>query len=95
MNPPQFTPAVQAVMAGIVGLLLVASAVTWWLRRKGPAERYTELTQRVRSWWVMVAVFAVASLRVSATGLDEVGSASQRSPQGLRPAPAIDPGVIA
>ena len=60
MNTPQFTPAVQAVMAGIVGLLLVASAVTWWLRRKGPAERYTELTQRVRSWWVMVAVFTIA-----------------------------------
>lgn len=60
MNLPQLTPAVQSVLAGLLALLVVASGVTWWLRRRGPAEKYTELTQRVRSWWVMVAVFAVA-----------------------------------
>jgi phosphatidate cytidylyltransferase len=58
MSP--LTPAVRAVMAGIVGVLLVASAVAWWLRRRGPAERYAELVQRVQSWWVMVAVFGIA-----------------------------------
>ncbi len=60
MSLTPFTPAVRTVMAGILGLLVVASLATWWLRRRGPAEKYTEVSQRVRSWWVMVAVFAVA-----------------------------------
>ncbi len=55
-----FTPEVRLVMAGILGLLIVASIVTWWLKRKGPAERYLELGQRVNSWWIMVGVFTVA-----------------------------------
>ena len=60
MNAAPLTPGVQWVMAGILGLLVVASAVTWWLLRRGPAEKYAELAARVKSWWVMVAVFAVA-----------------------------------
>ena len=60
MNFPQLTPQVRAVMGGILALLIVATAVTAWLQRKGPAEKYTELRQRVNSWWVMVAVFAIA-----------------------------------
>ncbi len=60
MTTPPITPGVRLTMAGLLALLLVASAVTWWLRKKGPPEKYTELSQRVSSWWVMVAVFAVA-----------------------------------
>jgi phosphatidate cytidylyltransferase len=60
MITPAITPGVRLTMASLLGLLIVASAVTWWLRKKGPAEQYTELSQRVSSWWVMVAVFAVA-----------------------------------
>src|SRR5690606_1315782 len=55
MTTPPITPGVRLTMAGLLALLLVASAVTWWLRKKGPAEKYTELSQRVNSWWVMVA----------------------------------------
>jgi phosphatidate cytidylyltransferase len=54
------TPGARVVMAGILGLLLLASAITWRLTRRGPPEKYLELQQRVKSWWVMVAVFAIA-----------------------------------
>lgn len=60
MNGAPLTPGFRLVMAGILGLLAVASAVTWWLTRRGPTEKYAELAARVRSWWVMVAVFSVA-----------------------------------
>lgn len=60
MSTPPLTPAVRATFGGILALLVVATVVTWLLRRKGPAEKYLELSQRVNSWWVMVAVFAVA-----------------------------------
>jgi phosphatidate cytidylyltransferase len=54
------TGAVRQVMAGILGLLIVASVVTFWLKRKGPAAKYVELGQRVNSWWIMVGIFTVA-----------------------------------
>jgi phosphatidate cytidylyltransferase len=60
MNAATLTPGVKMVMAGILGLLVVASAITWWLTKQGPVEKYAELTARVKSWWAMVAVFAVA-----------------------------------
>ncbi len=60
MSTPPLTPAVRATFGGILALLVVATVVTALLRRKGPAEKYRELSQRVNSWWVMVAVFAVA-----------------------------------
>jgi phosphatidate cytidylyltransferase len=60
MNPNQLQPGVRQVFAGILGVLILASVITALLRRRGPAERYAELTARVRSWWVMVAVFVIA-----------------------------------
>ncbi len=54
------TPGVRLVLGGILGLLIVASVITGMLVRKGPAEKYAELAARVKSWWVMVAVFAIA-----------------------------------
>lgn len=60
MSGPALSGGARLVMAGILGLLVVASVVAWRLTRRGPAEKYLELVQRVRSWWVMVAVFAIA-----------------------------------
>jgi phosphatidate cytidylyltransferase len=60
VNGPALTAGVRLVMAGILGLLVVASVVAWRLTKRGPAEKYLELVQRIRSWWVMVAVFAIA-----------------------------------
>ncbi|MEO8139071.1 MAG: phosphatidate cytidylyltransferase [Gemmatimonadota bacterium] len=54
------TPGVRLVLGGILGLLMISSGVTWRLIRKGPAEKYAELAARVKSWWIMVAIFVVA-----------------------------------
>lgn len=60
MHLPLLTPGVRWVLAGIFGFLALASIVAWALRRRGPAEKYLELVQRIRSWWVMVGVFVIA-----------------------------------
>lgn len=45
------------VFGGIVALLAVASAVGWLLqRRKGDTAVIRNLNERVRAWWLMVAV---------------------------------------
>ncbi len=49
-------------LGGLYLLLVAASLVAWSLRRRHPAQDFTELTQRIRSWWVMVTVFAAAML---------------------------------
>lgn len=54
------TPAVFATVCGIFGLLAVASTATASLRHFRPELDWTELTQRVRTWWMMVAVFTTA-----------------------------------
>lgn len=43
-------------------LLIVATAVVQWLCHRQPQQDFTELKQRVRSWWVMVALFGVVIL---------------------------------
>jgi phosphatidate cytidylyltransferase len=54
------------LMIGIGGVLTVASTIGWILHRRvrGEAGRAVidNLNQRVRAWWVMVAVFAFAFL---------------------------------
>jgi phosphatidate cytidylyltransferase len=56
----------QVLMAGIVTILVLSSTVARVLRRRAstPQKRdvLENLTARVRSWWVMVAIFAVAFL---------------------------------
>jgi len=58
-----FTPLAKLI-AGVVGLLVVASIVGFVLSRtaRGDAGRQTvtNLNARIRAWWVMVAVFGVA-----------------------------------
>ncbi|MGH8264204.1 MAG: phosphatidate cytidylyltransferase [Steroidobacteraceae bacterium] len=48
------------VFGGLLLLLAVASAITLLLRRLRPEKDYTELTQRVNSWWIMIGIFAFA-----------------------------------
>lgn len=53
------------VMAGIVGLLLVASLIGWLLSRRarhrdGGSEVVDNLNARIRAWWSMVAVLGVS-----------------------------------
>lgn len=44
----------------IFALLVVASSSVAILRRMRPAADFTELGQRIQSWWVMATVFSVA-----------------------------------
>jgi phosphatidate cytidylyltransferase len=45
------------VFGGIVTLLLIASTIGWVLqRRKGETNTIRNLNERVRAWWIMVAV---------------------------------------
>ena len=55
-------PAVAWALVGVFALLVVASLAVWLLHRWKPQHDWTELTQRVRTWWVMAGVFAVAML---------------------------------
>ncbi len=57
---PEISVPLLWAMAGIFVLLLLASATTITLVRLRPERDFTELSQRVRSWWVMASVFAVA-----------------------------------
>jgi len=61
-------PAVGWAISGIFGLLVVATVAVWLLGRMKPQADWTELRLRVRTWWIMAAVFVLAltlSRRVS------------------------------
>ena len=66
----------QVLMAGIVAILVLSSTVARLLSRRAstPQKRdvLENLTARVRSWWVMVAIFAVAFLLGVALARDDV-----------------------
>jgi phosphatidate cytidylyltransferase len=53
-------PHVLWALGGIFGLLVVATVVVWLVRRLRPGLDLGEVPLRVRTWWVMAAVFAVA-----------------------------------
>jgi phosphatidate cytidylyltransferase len=49
-------------MAGVFVILVVSSIAVWALKRARPGSDFSELRNRVRSWWVMVTVFGAALL---------------------------------
>jgi phosphatidate cytidylyltransferase len=57
-----FHPHVQNVLAGIIGILIVASVVTTLLRKFKPQGKFDELVLRVKTWWILVGIFIVAML---------------------------------
>jgi phosphatidate cytidylyltransferase len=48
------------MLGGIFCILVVATALVGVLRHRSLETDYTELAQRIRSWWVMVVVFTLA-----------------------------------
>ncbi len=62
MNLGNLPVSVQIAFIAIGGLLAVASLVSIWLVRTKPERNYTELRLRIKTWWLIVAVFAVAVL---------------------------------
>ncbi|MFI1460257.1 phosphatidate cytidylyltransferase [Nocardia carnea] len=53
-------PTVGFTVAAMVGILVVAEIVVLGLRRLAPGVDRTELTQRIRSWWVIVLAGGIA-----------------------------------
>ncbi|MGH7645930.1 MAG: phosphatidate cytidylyltransferase [Gemmatimonadales bacterium] len=53
-------PNVLAALAGIFGVLVVATVAVWLAGLLRPQLDLGEMRARIRSWWVMAAVFAVA-----------------------------------
>lgn len=49
-------------VAGLYGLLVIASLTVFGLRKLHPEKDYTELSQRINSWWVMITLFTIAIL---------------------------------
>jgi phosphatidate cytidylyltransferase len=61
------------LMAGIVGLLLFATVIGWVIGLRAKSESSQAVVQnlnaRIRAWWVMIGVFAVAFLVGTGTTL--------------------------
>lgn len=57
--PPAITNLSPMVQMGllVLGVLVVASAAVSLLRLRKPAKDFSELSARVRAWWIMAAVF--------------------------------------
>ena len=53
-------PTLVMGLGGIYALLLVASLAVWLIRRARPDLDLGDVPARIRSWWLMVAVFTVA-----------------------------------
>ncbi|MCB0336246.1 MAG: hypothetical protein KDD62_08065, partial [Bdellovibrionales bacterium] len=54
------SPSVMYVLGSLFGLLIVATLVNSFLKKKNPGKDYGELSQRISSWWVMTTVFSLA-----------------------------------
>jgi phosphatidate cytidylyltransferase len=63
------SPVVAGSLAGIFGLLVVATVVAWLIGRLRPGLDLGEVKLRIRSWWVMAAVFALAMVLSRAVSL--------------------------
>jgi phosphatidate cytidylyltransferase len=63
------SPVVAGSLAGIFGLLVAATLVAWLIGRLRPGLDLGEVKLRIRSWWVMAAVFALAMVLSRAVSL--------------------------
>ncbi|MBL7661463.1 phosphatidate cytidylyltransferase [bacterium] len=53
-------PVVKYSLIGIFAVLIISSAITYFLTKQNPEKDYHELASRIKTWWIMVAVFSVA-----------------------------------
>lgn len=54
------TQEVQTIFGGLFAVLVLASALGWWLHRHRPSPATANLNSRIRAWWVMIAVGGLA-----------------------------------
>lgn len=57
-----FSNPVYFSIAGVFGVLIIASAIVYFLRRNDTTDHYQELEARVKSWWFMIVIFSLAIL---------------------------------
>jgi phosphatidate cytidylyltransferase len=62
MNLSKFPTSVQIAFLVMGGLLIIASLVSIALVKLGPDRDYLELRLRIKTWWWIAAVFALAVL---------------------------------
>jgi phosphatidate cytidylyltransferase len=62
MNTLNIPLNVQIAFIAIGSLLALASLISIWLVRAKPERDYSELRLRIKTWWIIVAVFAAAVL---------------------------------
>ena len=59
-----FDPQLLKLFGGVLGILVVASVIGWWLAKKPGDDKWratvANLNARTAAWWVMAAVFAGA-----------------------------------
>lgn len=55
-------PPVLVTLAALFGVMIIASIALHALRRLKPQTSFDELAARINSWWIMIAVFAVAMI---------------------------------
>ncbi len=55
-------PNVIWALTGVFGLLVVATLIAYAMKIVSQGKDYSELLSRIRSWWVMVALFTLAFL---------------------------------
>lgn len=58
--PSSIHPNLLVSICGIYAFLLVATIITFILNKAKPDRNYTELNQRIKSWWVMIVIFSTA-----------------------------------
>ena len=57
---PNVHPRVLVALGGVFAILVVATTVLWLLRRWKPNLQLDEVRLRVKTWWIMAGVFALA-----------------------------------
>ena len=65
----QIPQPVLLALAAVFAVLVAASLIVYALVRTRPDNDYRELVLRVRSWWVMITIFAIAIVVSRTTSL--------------------------
>ena len=68
-------------LAGLYGILIIASLISVFLKKTNIGKDYTELVQRINSWWLMVTIFTLAMILSRNVSLIFFGFIKMKLPQ--------------